>query len=334
FGAVLAGGDFTSINGSAQNYIALLACDGSSAEFAATPNGPVYSIVVQPDGKILIGGGFTMANGSPCTRLARLNADGTLDPTFAIAYPGFDDTVRSIALQSDGKVVVAGDFIHFNGTSRYYVARLNTNGTLDTTFVASPSGPVYRVAASGNLVTIGGTFISVGGYVRNRLAKLNSDGSVNTTFSPSSAPNSVVNTVLPVGTQTYAGGTFTSPRNRGAVYDENGNLTLGFTQGGMNDEVRAMALDNFGKVMVGGYFTWADCCTHYKIIRVDTASGSAETSFDSGYISGTGTSVESISVQSDGKVLIGGNFSDVQGIYRHNIARLLPDRPVRVDTYL
>jgi len=98
--AVLAGGDFTSINGDAQNYLVLLDDAGRTAEFQGSPNGSVYAVVVQSDGKILIGGCFTMVNGSPRSRLARLNADGTLDSTFAPSYPGFDSTVRSIARQS------------------------------------------------------------------------------------------------------------------------------------------------------------------------------------------------------------------------------------------
>jgi len=114
YSAVLIGGVFTS----PRSYLALLTDSGSpNTTFNPSVNGTVDTIVVQSDGKILIGGTFTLANGSPRGRIARLNADGSLDTSFT-AYPGFESTVRSIAVQPDGKVLVAGDFITYSSVSR------------------------------------------------------------------------------------------------------------------------------------------------------------------------------------------------------------------------
>src|SRR5262249_20851844 len=96
-------------------------------------------IVVQPDGKVLIGGVFTSVNGTSRTRFARLNANGSLDTGFnpVLVYPGIPDyaeRVRSVVLQPDGKLLIGGDFISVNGTNRNRIARLNSDGSLDTSF--------------------------------------------------------------------------------------------------------------------------------------------------------------------------------------------------------
>src|SRR5688500_14688042 len=106
--------------------------DGSF-DVGTGPNADVSSIVVQPDGKVLIGGNFNYVNGVTRSRITRLNHDGTLDLSFD---PSADANghVQSIAVQSDGKVLIAGDFGSVNGTNRTRIARLNANGTLDESF--------------------------------------------------------------------------------------------------------------------------------------------------------------------------------------------------------
>ncbi|EKE19188.1 MAG: hypothetical protein ACD_9C00099G0001, partial [uncultured bacterium] len=92
-----------------------------------------YVLLLQPDGKILIGGTFTTYNGTSRNHIARINADGTLDTTFSPGS-GANDDIYSLVLQSDGKILVGGPFTTYNGTSRNYIARINSNGSLDTTF--------------------------------------------------------------------------------------------------------------------------------------------------------------------------------------------------------
>src|SRR5438105_13612277 len=98
--------------------------------FDPNANGGVYVVVVQPDGKILIGGDFTTLSpnsGAAVTRnhIARLNPDGTLDIAF---NPNANNTVYSIAVQADGKILVAGQFNGANsigGQTRNFIARLD-----------------------------------------------------------------------------------------------------------------------------------------------------------------------------------------------------------------
>src|SRR5438105_4071494 len=84
--------------------------------FDPNPNGEVRAVVVQPDGKVLIGGSFSTLSpngGPPITRnnIARLNTDGTLDRVFD---PNATDTVGSIAVQADGKILAGCGFFGTN----------------------------------------------------------------------------------------------------------------------------------------------------------------------------------------------------------------------------
>jgi uncharacterized delta-60 repeat protein len=117
-GKVLIGGSFSQLspNGSGsvgRNCIARLNRDGTvDVAFNPNANGRVRAIAVQPDGNILIGGEFTTLSpnfGSAVTRnrIARLKPDGTIDPTFD---PSANGSVQAIALQPDGKILIAGDF--------------------------------------------------------------------------------------------------------------------------------------------------------------------------------------------------------------------------------
>src|SRR5438132_3314482 len=95
--------------------------------FDPNANGTVYVVAVQPDGKILLGGDFTSLapNGGAAVtrnRIARLNPDGTLDNGFD---PNVNNTVNSISVQADGKVVIGGSFTSIGGQTRNRIARLD-----------------------------------------------------------------------------------------------------------------------------------------------------------------------------------------------------------------
>jgi hypothetical protein len=117
--------------------------------FDPNANGTVNVVVVQPDGKILICGNFTTLSpngGVAVTRnnIARLNLDGTLDTAFD---PNAADSVNTIAVQTDGKILIGGDF--YNGLTKgrrdgdaQPPCRLRDDGTLDGAFDPNASKPV------------------------------------------------------------------------------------------------------------------------------------------------------------------------------------------------
>ena len=104
------------------------------------PDIPPGVIVEQPDGKLIFGGSFTFLNGSLAQKgIARLQRDGLFDTTFAVGSGVSGGGVTAIALQGDGRILISGSFTSVNGTSRPGLARLNSDGSLDTSFAPSPA---------------------------------------------------------------------------------------------------------------------------------------------------------------------------------------------------
>src|SRR5204863_3168681 len=125
---------------------------------------------------------------------ARLNADGTVDSTFNVT-PALDGAVRDIAIQSDGRIIIGGEFSHVAGMAAGRVARLNPEGTLDATFVTGTgaNGVVFGVAVQEDgRIGLGGDFTSFNGLPLSRIARLNSDGSVDAGFNPGTGANDTV----------------------------------------------------------------------------------------------------------------------------------------------
>jgi len=129
----------------------------------------VHAVAVQSDGKIIVGGNFTTLDGATANRIARLNADGTPDTTFTTGTgTGFDRGVYAVAVQSDGKIIVGGEFRNLNGTTATRIARLNADGTPDTTFTSKTgtgfNSEVYAVAVqSDGKIIAGGFFTTLNG---------------------------------------------------------------------------------------------------------------------------------------------------------------------------
>jgi uncharacterized delta-60 repeat protein len=152
----------------------------------------VRSIVVQTNGQAIIVGDFTAYNGTNQGSIARINSDGSLDTTFNSGTgitQGFPTQVETVALQSDGKILFGGRFDVYNGKSAEGVARLNSDGSLDTNFVtANLVGGgihVYSVVPQPDgKVIMGGEFVVVHSIGRNYIARLNTDGSLDTSFNP------------------------------------------------------------------------------------------------------------------------------------------------------
>ena len=135
-----------------------------AASITKVPGGRIHRSLVQPDGKILVAGDFKVANGAARTALVRLNADGTTDPGFASThYANYSETgtnVLDIELQSDGKILVCGDFFEVNGLLKYRLIRLNTDGTVDETFTQQPiTATVFDIAVlPDGKILVGGLF--------------------------------------------------------------------------------------------------------------------------------------------------------------------------------
>lgn len=172
-GKVLVGGLFQAVNGVFRLNLARVNADGTlDADILPLPDGPVLSLAVQADGKVLLGGFFdalqpNSATPSHVTRnyIARINADGTLEAGFD---PNANGPVASIAVQTDGSVLLGGGFttLQPNGalapTTRNRIARVAADGTLDMSFDPNANGVVEGIALQRDgKVLVGGSFTAL-----------------------------------------------------------------------------------------------------------------------------------------------------------------------------
>lgn len=286
----------------------------ASSYTPTTGDASIYASAVQSNGKVIIGGNFTNVNSaSPARpRLARLNTDGTLDTSFAPSFSA-GASVETIIIQPDGKILVGGTFTTIAGGTRTNLARLNTDGTLDTSFTANCTGGIVKSIAredDGDII-IGGAFTNVNAAspARPRMARVSSSGTLDTGFTPSIASGIECLTLQNDG-KILAVGTFvTTPRNYFARFNTNGthDSTFGSNVGTITGTLNTVAVQQDGSIIVAG----AMSAPRYKIARY-SSSGSHDTSFTPPTVSTTGA-ISSVGIQADGKIYIGGIFTGVTG---------------------
>ena len=230
-GQIVAGGLFTSYNGNSCIGLARINSDGS---FDATLNvgtgffdsntgsTGVQVVYEQSDGKILVGGTFDSYNGSPAHGIIRLNSDGTIDGTFTVGtgFNTISDFIYAIIVQTDGKILVGGTFTSYNGTGANNIIRLNSDGTVDGTFVYGTgfnnSVESIQIQTNGQIL-VGGAFTLYNGVSYLRIIRLNVNGSVDTAWSIGGFNDNVTamsiynNTVYCIGDFNLFNGT---PQNR------------------------------------------------------------------------------------------------------------------------
>jgi len=288
---LLIGGDFTAFNNDTnRNRVARLLLTGAiDASFSTNnrPNGGVASLALQPDNKILIGGSFSTVQGQVENKVARLQQEGALDTSFALRL-GLNAQVSTIALQPDNKILIGGVFTMADAAIYRHITRINSGGTVDVTF--DPGSGADRdvntiVLQSDNRILVGGAFGTFNGIGAGRIVRLLSDGSVDTSF--------------------HTGTGFSRADGRAAVvYD-------------------ILLLSN-GRILVAGDFTSYNGVPRQGIAMLDI--NGALQSFGSSLQSVNGA-IRTIGLQhtdrnSDEKIIIGGDFTSVDGTPRNRLARL------------
>ena len=269
-GKLLIGGSFTSVDGVPRNNIARLNRDWTvdrSFNSGVGADNRVNQIVVQPDGKVLISGFFNGVNALPRRRLARLNPDGGPDPSFRCAVGGADGLIEAIVLQEDGSLWIGGYFQNLNGLPRANLARLNTDGSVDTAFDpgdrwAGQQAPVRDVAMQPD-----GRVLVAGGYgAEGRpLVRLFPDGRVDESFGVNGTPlleGSVETITLQpdgrialAGSIAYSSYGLVSPK--GIIrLQPNGALDTSFSCGAepLPYSIEKTLLQSDGKLVIGGWF--------------------------------------------------------------------------------
>ena len=288
-GIVIAGG-FQQVSSVNRSKISRLNLDGSLDTTFNPGSGfdnTVYSLAETFSGtgtnatrKLVVGGAFTLANGFVLHGIAQLNNNGTIDQGFVAT--GANAPVYGVAVYStndfnSGKIIIVGDFTMVNGTARNHIARLNADGTLDTTFDpgVGPDQPLRAVAiqVDGKLL-IGGLFTSIGGVPASHLARLNSDGSIDASFAAQpGTSDSVLTLALQEDLKIIVGGAFTSANGvtRGRITRLNPDGTVDGTinfGSGANDFVSSVVIQSDEKMILGGGFTTYDGVSHPYIARI------------------------------------------------------------------
>ncbi len=335
-GKVLAGGQalFTNFNGTPVPSFCRINVDGSldTAFQANVGTGPldvaapeVNSIVIQPDGKILIGGPFTTVNGFSRQGVARLLTNGVVDTTFLAAGGGVNGTftryVNHVSLQADGKILIAGGFNTYLGTSRPGVARLNSDGTLDTTF--NPGSPaifganVVEAHSDGKIYVAGG-FTNWLGLATPGIVRLHSNGSLDTSFIPTHSypyPSIGAMSVLGDGRVLIGGfveGTEGNVTRYFARLNSDGSLDSGYPAGGVDGWVGDIVPWPGGGHLVMGRFRNAGGQPRGELALLDN-DGNVDLDFAPPPIPLAGQDLVHIycaAVAPDGKIVVGGWFTN------------------------
>ena len=342
-GKIVLGGSFTAFDGLTANRIARLNFDGAldTAFTTAIGNGfnsAVRAIATQSDGKIVVVGDLTAFDVITSNCIARLDSNGNLDTDFTTNIgTGFNSTAYKLAIQADGKIVVGGFFTAFNGTTSNRIARLNSDGTLDTAFTTAIGTGIggFSVDAiaiqADQKIVVGGFFTTFNGVTVNRIARLNTDGTLDTTFDTNTGTgfSSIVNSLaIQADGKIVAAGQFSTFNgvtvNRIARLNADGTLDTTFdtnTGTGTSGIIYSIVLQSDEKIVLGGFFTNFNGTTVARVTRLN-ANGTLDTAFNTNTGSGASDAVNAISIQPDGKIVVGGDFSTFNGVSRSRIARI------------
>ena len=387
-GKIIFGGNFTTVNSFSQNNISRLNADGTlDATFNSngqSASQTVRAIAVLPDGKIAIGGDFTNFNGITRLKNARLNNDGTLDMSFAYQPPagattsiinvvaslangqillgGSDSSglwdkltrlntdgtndivfqgkisqsgvVQRAAAQPDGKILLAGAFNQILGVPRQGIVRLNADGSFDSGFnsaIVFVSGVTFALQPDGKIL-VGGFVLNNVGQALPRLARLNSDGSLDGSFSFNNTGGNIgwIDEIVPLANgEILVGGNLANGniafcvfrlKSNGSV-DVTFNAPTGTPYSFFLPNVKTLKLQSDGKILIGGQFSSINGVNRGKIARLN-ADGTLDATFNPPF--GANNDVNDLALQSDGKIVIGGEFTGVNGVNnKFRLARLL-----------
>ncbi|MBS1797001.1 MAG: VCBS repeat-containing protein [Acidobacteria bacterium] len=310
-GKIYIAGTFSFYNTVSRTKIALLNADGTLDPSYQNPSTLVSSTVraleIAPDGGALVGINAHTVNAP----LIKFTPAGVFDPTLA---PGVTRTgnVYKVVPQPDGKVLIAGDFLTIGGVKRNGLARLNADGSLDTSFVPffnnrATATPVFSLGLQpdGKILYSSPNILGFG--------RLNADGSQDTGFNPPLA-NSVNDFALLPNGQIVLGGDMqvgsSSDHKYLARVNSNGTFDSSFAPVQPNALLWKVFAQADGKILIGGEFTAIGANARGRIARMN-ADGTLDTGFNPA--GGANASVLSIAGQPDGKVLLGGAFSTLNG---------------------
>lgn len=325
--------------GNTDSYYLRVAGSATTTGFASNTILPRTSNILDStqdsNGDIYLVGYFTNFGQYDYNSIVKLTENGIVDTTFT-SYAPNNTFIRAVDVQSDGKILIGGDFTTYSGQSRNRIARLNTDGTLDTTFVVG-TGFNSRVESikiqPDGKILVGGFFNSYSGTGRNRIIRLNTDGTIDGTFSIGTGFNSIVYSIsLQSDGKILVGGSFSSyngtGRSRFARINTGGTIDGTFTVGAGFDRVPYDSVElSDGNILVVGQFETYDGNTAQGIAKLSSTG-----TFDGTFSASTGftdtqggvpslATVYSVLEDSDNKYVVGGKFDTYSGQSYNRIVR-------------
>lgn len=245
--------------------------------------------------------------------------DALADPGFA-ASTGLH-TVHAVAMQSDGKILIGGEFTEVNGIGRFGLARLLPSGALDTTFTAGPTGigrTIRSIAVlSNDQIVVAGDFNQFNGVARSRIVRLQANGTLDASFTSAvqfGYPQKVALDGL--GRLVVAG----------EIGNGEGGALLRLTTTGAHDgtfppmpgsAVYDFAIEPSGSIVFGGAFTQVGTTPRNRLARVSDA-GVLDASFNPN----AGGTIDAVALLADGRIAAGGIFSFMGGRPVNHLALL------------
>jgi len=297
-GKILIAGSFTVFNGVAVNNLVRLNTDGS-VDDSFVPDLPFYTYItcvkLQNDGMLLCGGSFAGEFEDPKGDIIRLDTNGNIDAAFttgtgftmslpvADSNPGY---VYTIAIQEDNKILAGGYFARYNGVTKFNLVRLNTDGTIDTTFLIGEGASVaeqytdhYGIInkivpePSTGKIYIAGTIAVFNGEPSKNIKRLHEDGTADATFNITNDP--------------------------------------GYSQEYPDRYISELAINHEGKLLIGGSFFLNNC----RDIAMYNQDGETDTGFTT-QVTGSLDNVTTICTVGT-VIYAAGHFSAVNGYYNN-----------------
>lgn len=290
----------------------------------------IYDVspVPSPGGGFLIAGHFTAFDGRERWRIARLHPDGSLDETFDPRDSAGSAPVSRVIAQADGGVLIAGPFSRFDGRTCRLVARLKGDGALDAGFDAndafgSAAGAVQALAITPEgRILVAGRFDSPALHGRSRgIVRLRADGRLDETFLAGirvAAEGEIINAVAPLSEgRLIAAGQF-SPAGNLTRLEANGAIDPAFRLAERDGVADAMIVQPDGKIVAA----FSDGARRW-ISRL-LPDGALDPDFHAEPLADE-SRIETLALQRDGALLVGGSFHAWAGVRRDGVARLKPD---------
>ena len=348
-GNILLGGNFLTVAGQSRSYLARVNAGGSlDTGFNPGAGGPVYPAVygfgVRPDLSVLVVGSFQALGGQTRSNIALLNANGTLNGGFTTGVFGWLPFVYALAMQADGKTLFGGYVPAVGSRPTSNVARLNPDGTFDTSLIVDLDTYLYTLAMQTNgSILLGGGFTNLWepgespvGESHLFLARLNAGGTIESTFH-AGTDGGIYAVAIQADGRILVGGDFwelgyfydpgtwqPQPHRTLARVNADGTVDTTFAPA-VDGAINTIVLQADGKVLVGGVLSvqGADGWAAANLARFNS-----DGSVDSMFNASADAEVYGLALQGDGQILVGGAFANLCGQPCYNIGRLHNTEPV------